>query len=424
MRRMRLRAQWQLRCLLALIACTVFSAAAQGPAPERVERKVVAPGLTYSHLKRTTPAGEPWSIHVLEVDRREKSVRLRAVEGREPRGVMQRELPTAMAARAAARGEDVLAVVNGDYDLAALHLGIPDGLSITSGHLWTTGKPNWPVLGITKKGEPIIDVPSVEIVLEAGKSRWSIAALNKPLGSVYGSGLRAFTRDFGTSVESTQPLSVVTLLKLSPPLPLPAGKTASGRVSSALEAAGAILLDNSLAVVQPTPTTPAERALSPVRLRLGQRVKLHVRVRLGSSKKIREAIGGFPILVKDGRVSLTGTASEYLRRRHPRTAVCYNASKIIFVVVDGRQPQLSVGMMLEELAELMVSLGCTVAMNTDGGGSSVMAVAFEAGGLMELTAIPRPRKRPSASLPLRIVNSPSDGQERGRGNAWVVVRKR
>ena len=414
---MRFHAQWQFRKLLALAAWTVFSAAAQAPPPERAERQVVAPGVTYDHLRRTGPAGEPWSIHVIEVNRHEKSVCLKAVQGRESEGAMQRELPTAMAARAAARGEEVLAVVNGDYDLAVPHMGIPDGLSITSGRMWTTGKPNWPVLGITEKGEPIIDVPSVEIALEAGKSRWSITALNKPLGAVYGSGPRAFTSDFGPSVESAQPLSAVILLRLSPSPPLRAGKTARGRVDSVLSTGRVSLPNDLLAVVHPHSAAPAEGALSPATLRPGQRVKLRVRVRLGKSEKVREAIGGFPILVRDGRVSLTGTPSEYLRRRHPRTAVCYNASKVIFVVVDGRQPQLSVGMTLEELAELMVSLGCTVAINTDGGGSSVMAVTSP-------VVSAQPSRSGNAQTKLQIVNSPSDGAERGRGNAWVVVRKR
>ena len=421
--------------ILVVSALAVLSSVAQAPAP--IERVEIAPGVTYSHLRRTTPVGELWSIHVLELDRREKSIRLKAIEGRRPEDQVQselptaiafpgtqdrmwRELPTAMAARAATAGEDVLAVVNGDYDLAIPHMGIPDGLSVTSGRLWTTGKPNWPVFGVTDKGEPLIDVPNVEIVLEAGNVSWNIAALNKPLGSAHGSGLRAFTREFGRVVESTQPLSVVEIGKLSSALPLRAGRTVRGRVISSFERlSGAALPGDSLIVVQPTPTTPAERALFPAKLRPGQRVKLHFRVRLGGREKIREAIGGFPILVKDGRVSLTGTPTEYLRRRHPRTAVCYNAGKIILVVVDGRQPQLSVGMTLEELADLMVALGCTVAMNTDGGGSSVMAVALPAGA----EAGARAREGASAKPPLQIVNSPSDGTERGRGNAWLVVRK-
>ena len=126
-------------------------------------------------------------------------------------------------------------------------------------------------------------------------------------------------------------------------------------------------------------------------------------------------MGGFPILAQNGRSRIVGAPSRSLAGRNPRTAVCYNDQDLIFVAVDGRQPALSVGMTLEELADLMVSLGCRVAMNTDGGGSTVMAVALP------------PKAPPDAALPdaaaLQIVNSPSDGKERGRGNAWLVIRE-
>jgi exopolysaccharide biosynthesis protein len=42
------------------------------------------------------------------------------------------------------------------------------------------------------------------------------------------------------------------------------------------------------------------------------------------------------------------------------------------MTVDGRQPGVSVGMTLQGLAEYLVSLGSTDAMNLDGGGSTTM----------------------------------------------------
>jgi hypothetical protein len=107
----------------------------------------------------------------------------------------------------------------------------------------------------------------------------------------------------------------------------------------------------------------------------------------------------------------------FLNARHPRTAVCYTDEKIIFAIVDGRQPKLSVGMTLEELANFMASLGCIDAINIDGGGSTELAVSLP------------PDASHSSILPaspdsgLTIVNSPSDGFEHGRPNAWLVVRK-
>ncbi|GAB4117371.1 MAG: hypothetical protein Kow001_17640 [Acidobacteriota bacterium] len=86
-------------------------------------------------------------------------------------------------------------------------------------------------------------------------------------------------------------------------------------------------------------------------------------------------VGGTPVLVRDGRpvtdFSEEGVRRDFVLQRHPRTAVgVRDDGRWVFVVVDGRRPEFSVGMTLAELAELMVSLGCRQALNLDGGGSS------------------------------------------------------
>lgn len=61
--------------------------------------------------------------------------------------------------------------------------------------------------------------------------------------------------------------------------------------------------------------------------------------------------------------------------RHPRTAAGVRADgTLIFVTVDGRQPETSVGMSIPELTDLMLELGCVSAMNLDGGGSTTMVI--------------------------------------------------
>jgi exopolysaccharide biosynthesis protein len=85
--------------------------------------------------------------------------------------------------------------------------------------------------------------------------------------------------------------------------------------------------------------------------------------------------------------------------RHPRSAIGFNRTHIFLMEVDGRQPGLSLGMTLEELADYLVRLGCTEAMNLDGGASSQMIV----GG--------------------RVVNSPSAGRERNTATGIIVVQK-
>jgi hypothetical protein len=50
-----------------------------------------------------------------------------------------------------------------------------------------------------------------------------------------------------------------------------------------------------------------------------------------------------------------------------------NGKKLFLVAVDGRTPEAA-GMTCEELAKLMIELGCTWALNLDGGGSTTMWV--------------------------------------------------
>ncbi len=382
------------------------------------ERRTIADGVYYSHLKQTSSSGEPWSIHVLRVSRRARNTRIRAAQSMPGASGMQRQLPTQIAAQSDAAGESVLGVVNGDYDLPAPYLGVSDGLSISSGRISTTGKPAWPAFAILTSGTPVIDVPSVAIELRAGKRRRLAAALNKPFGAAFGPGSRLFTREFRPSVGSDGPLRVAMITNLSAALPLRAGRPVRGVVTQIVESSGELKIPEAgLAYAEPA---AMENAVVPL-LRVGDKLTIRVTIRMHGRGNVREIIGGFPVLVRKGRAGIEGTPSDYLRRRHPRTAVCYNREYVMFTVVDGRQPQLSVGMTLEELAALQVSLGCTAAMNTDGGGSSVMAVTLPPqDGATSGTGV-TPREAPEAAR-LRIVNSPSDGRERGRGNAWVVVK--
>jgi len=107
------------------------------------------------------------------------------------------------------------------------------------------------------------------------------------------------------------------------------------------------------------------------------------------------AVGGGPTLVRAGKAMTWSN----IQMHHPRTALGWNASHGFLVEVDGRQSNLSVGMTFPELAAYMVSLGCTEAVNLDGGGSATMWVCGQ------------------------VVNSPSEGRERPGANALVLVRR-
>ena len=87
-------------------------------------------------------------------------------------------------------------------------------------------------------------------------------------------------------------------------------------------------------------------------------------------------IGAGPYLVKNGEVYVDVSAQKFgsITGRNPRSAIGYNENnELIIITIDGRE-ESSVGVTLTELAYIMKGLGCTYAMNFDGGGSSVIYV--------------------------------------------------
>ena len=115
---------------------------------------------------------------------------------------------------------------------------------------------------------------------------------------------------------------------------------------------------------------------------------------------VSDAIGGGPILVRDGAPvyrSNEGFTTSQLAPRGPRTAVGQRADGgIILLTTDGRQPGFSVGMTNFELAQALVRYGAVRGMGLDGGGSSTLA--FEG----------------------TVLNSPSDGRERAISTALML----
>lgn len=90
-------------------------------------------------------------------------------------------------------------------------------------------------------------------------------------------------------------------------------------------------------------------------------------------------VGGTPVLIKNGFLVEDSSAEQvlesFLTNRHPRTAIGIRPSgEWVFVVVDGRFYGYGGGMTISELADFMLYLGCTEALNLDGGGSSTMVL--------------------------------------------------
>lgn len=118
---------------------------------------------------------------------------------------------------------------------------------------------------------------------------------------------------------------------------------------------------------------------------------------------IKNAVGGNAILLREGKAVNLALGTEMSATRHPRTAIGIRADGgAVLLVVDGRQPAISNGASYVDLVGIFRDLGCTEALNLDGGGSSTFI-----------------RKDPSGSF--RLENSPSDGSMRAVQDCLFIV---
>lgn len=95
--------------------------------------------------------------------------------------------------------------------------------------------------------------------------------------------------------------------------------------------------------------------------------------------QVRHAVAGVgasesqpgSLLVTDGK-NTAETARVAPKVRHPRTAagVDRRGRVLTLLIVDGRQPEWSIGATLPEMAELLIERGVDDAVNLDGGGST------------------------------------------------------
>ena len=114
---------------------------------------------------------------------------------------------------------------------------------------------------------------------------------------------------------------------------------------------------------------------------------------------VQEAIGGWTMLIKDGKICDGLSESKY-----PRSTVGIKADgNVVLMVADGNQSPYSVGLTYKEQAEIMYSLGCVDAVELDGGGSATYAAKLE--GTDEIV----------------VRNSCCDGTVRSVSNTLMVI---
>ena len=368
-----------LRLALALGLAGVALAVA-GPA-SAVPTQLL-PGVTYEPTVQFTPHG-PVAMHVVRGPRPNGLYKLRPVLSNEK--VVGRETVSAMQRRLTTQATSV--GINADF--YASKKGGPSGIFMRDGVLVSDPADGRSSAGITLDG--LLDIRKVRLfgTWRGLGQRRAINAYNEAPGA---NGIALFTSDWGaTTPRVPGALSVI----LSPFDPATPNADLFGQVVDSRQ----------------SPTVPIVPGTAVLVARGTAAQKLSLEAPLGTTVAIRlilqpgwetvaDAIGGGPVLVRDGAPVFRANeafTTQQLGPRHPRSAVGQTADgRIILLAVDGRQPGYSVGMTNFELAQAMARLGAVRAMALDGGGSTTLA--FEG----------------------TVFNRPSDGRERAISSALML----
>jgi len=348
-----------------LAASLAFGTLAQAASPEIRGSKPVD-GVSYWNER---VANVPWSIHIMKIDRSRRDFAFVAGLARDK--VLGVSMIADQARAVPAQIGKAIGGVNGDFYLRdnPTYAGDPRGLQIFNGDL--VSGPSTVCVWFDAEGNPRLDDVKGDF-----KVTW-------PDGSTIPFGLNEqrprglavlYTPTYGPSTRAIGGRELILEKDGDGPwLPLQPSQVYRARVREISTNGNTRLTAGAMVLSFPPQMVSALPALDPG-------MKLQISSALTPDlKEVKTAIAGGPALIEGGKAFTlmnppAGTSANYSERskyeRHPRSAVGWSPTHIYLVTVDGRQPGLSVGMKLAELANAFVKLGCTDAMNFDGGKSA------------------------------------------------------
>jgi hypothetical protein len=356
----------------------------------------VGPGVKYHKVKKTTPDG-PWQITILEMNVANADIKIKAEVARDNLGTGL-ERTTSMATRNNKPDHIVLGAINGDY------FGISEPLNPYGFLSNSMIKEKEVVFGRSHvrssfgfrgdNNKPVIGILNIGGVVEAKNGLTNnINLVNSTRGT---NQMVLFNPFFVDSTRTNENGTEIRLTPIDDPI---INSFRRFVVNEKVSGIGNMeILENYVLSGHGTSNTFLTNNIN-----IGDTIKIKLDG-TPQAGNLLSLMGGGPRLITDGVrppsfVGYEGFGESHVNTRHPRTAIGFNAdsSKVYFLVVDGRQPAISIGMSCAELADYMISIGCAQAVNLDGGGSSTMLVRGS------------------------IMNSPSDGSERSVGNALLAV---
>lgn len=118
---------------------------------------------------------------------------------------------------------------------------------------------------------------------------------------------------------------------------------------------------------------------------------------------VKEAVGGRPIVLKDGEL-INVEGDDYNTIPYSRTAIGIKADgNVVMLTTHGRINPISYGMSMKDMGEILMGQGCVDGLILDGGGSSTYCAKYE------------------GETNIKTVNNPSDGTERLISSSILVT---
>ena len=246
--------------------------------------------------------------------------------------------------------------------------GDPAGLLIVDREILSDPSNDRIVLGITN-GKSVTDIgigrSELTHVVKVGKREIELSGSNREMGK---NEIVLYTPYFHrTTLTNNQGIEIIVR---------------RDRVFQVIRNAGSSSIPTDGYVLSASGTKVTELANS---IRVGMPIQTLRRVRIITIsheidppviESFEDAVAGVPQLIKNSKIDITWqeekSSKSFVETRHPRTAVAkLKDGKFLMITVDGRT-ESSGGIGLQDLAEYLLSLGATDAMNLDGGGSTTM----------------------------------------------------
>jgi exopolysaccharide biosynthesis protein len=356
--------------------------------------KQLADGITFTQIIQ--PQGsDVMVVNVLKLDTKNPNVKIESALAGDTvladDATGGRETISKLTARRGA-----VAGINADF---FPYTGDPLGVAIMNGDFVSEPFAGRSAMGISRGGWVLFDKLTFagQLVAANGKS-YKLHGLNRARGA---DEMICYSPTYGCATPNKAACIDVTLSGVT--LPLQPNKTVQAVVQSVVPGPGTCIPTDGLVL---SASGLAARFISD-NIQIGDKItlKLDVVSQMGKDwTPVVQAVGGGPWLVLNGQVQVDGELQKFsaslINGIHPRTAVGMTKNKeLLLVTVDGRQ-WISRGMTLNELAQLMQSLGAYTAINLDGGGSTDMSIKGA------------------------VINSPSEGSERPVANALLVYAQR